>query len=142
MSKSDKLETELLALLFNGTSIPNLADNAATAPLTELYVSLHTSDPGEAGTQLTNEATYTDYARVSVARNGGGWVVAGDTVNPAADIVFPTASGGTETITHFAIGTAPSGAGSIMYSGTVTPNIAVSSGVTPTLTSASSVTED
>lgn len=111
-------------------------------PLTNLYVSLHTADPGEAGDQTTSEATYTSYARVAVARTSGDFTVTGNSVSPAADIVFPAATGGANTITHFAIGTASSGAGKLLYSGTVTPNISVSSGVTPRLTTASTVTED
>jgi hypothetical protein len=142
MSKSNVLENEILDLLFNGTPIPNLADNASTAPLTELYVALHTADPGEAGDQTANEAAYTSYARVAVARTAGGWTVNGSTVNPTANIDFPQATGGSETITHWSIGKATSGASDIMYYGTVTPNIAVSNGVTPSLTTASSVTED
>jgi len=142
MSKSNAYETDLLGLLFNGTAIPNIADNAGASPLTNLFVALHTADPGEAGNQSTNEANYTGYNRVTVARNGGGWVVSGDTVNPAAAIDFPPATGGTNTITHFSIGVATSGATKILYSGVVTPNIAVSNGVTPSLTASSNVTED
>ncbi len=142
MSKSNAYETDLLGLLFNGTAIPNIADNAGASPLTNLFVALHTADPGEAGNQSTNEANYTGYNRVTVARSGAGWVVSGDTVNPAAAIDFPAATGGTNTITHFSIGVATSGATKILYSGVVTPNIAVSNGVTPSLTASSNVTED
>lgn len=110
-------------------------------PLTNLYVSLHTADPGEAGDQTTSEATYTSYARVAVARTSGGFTVTGNGAG-GADIVFPAATAGTNTITHFTIGTASSGAGKLLYSGTGTPNISVSSGVTPCLTTASTVTED
>jgi hypothetical protein len=49
MSKSNAFENDLLKLIFNATAIANLADNAASSPLTNLYVSLHTADPGEAG---------------------------------------------------------------------------------------------
>lgn len=142
MSKGDTWENDLLKLIFNATPIGNIADNAATSPLTNLYVSLHTADPGEAGTQSTNEATYTGYARVAVARTSGGWTVTANSVSPVANVDFPACTAGTNTITHFGIGTAVSGAGKLLYSGTVTPNIAVSSGVTPRLTTASTVTED
>lgn len=142
MSKGNTYETDLLDLLFNATAIANIADNAAASPLTDLQVSLHTADPGEAGTQLTSEATYTSYARIAVARTSGGWTVGSSTVSPVADIDFAEATGGTETITHFAVGTAASGAGKVLYSGTVTPNISVSTGVTPRLTTASTITED
>jgi len=142
MSKGDTFENDLLKLIFNGTAIANVADNAGTSPLTNLFVSLHTADPGEAGSQTTSEATYTSYARVSVARTSGGWTVTGNSVSPAATISFPAATGGTNTITHFAVGTATSGAGKILYKGTVSPNIAVSSGVTPQLTTSTTITED
>ncbi|MHA2401355.1 MAG: phage tail fiber protein [Candidatus Kariarchaeaceae archaeon] len=142
MSKGNTFENDLLQLIFNGTTIANIADDASVSPLTDLYVSLHTADPGEAGDQTTSECAYTSYARVSVARSGAGWTVTANSVSPAADIVFPAATGGTETVTHFAVGTATSGAGKLLYSGTVTPNISVSSGVTPILTTGSTITED
>lgn len=142
MSKSNSYETSILALLFNATAIANIADNAASGPLTNLYVSLHTADPGEAGSQTTSEATYTSYARVAVARTSGGWVITGNSVSPAAAITFPEATGGTNTITHFGVGTASSGAGVLLYSGTVTPSLSVSTGVTPLLKTTSTITED
>jgi len=142
MSKGNTFENDLLKLIFNATAIANIADNAATSPLTNLYVSLHTDDPGEAGDQTTNECAYTSYARVAVARSGAGWTVTNNSVSPAAEISFPAATGGTETATHFGVGTASSGAGKLLYSGTVSPNISISSGVTPKLTTSTAITED
>lgn len=131
MSKGNTFETDLLELIFNGTAIPNLADNAGSGPLTQLYVSLHTADPGEAGAQNTNEATYTSYARVAVDRDNTGWTVSGNEVVNAEDIVFPEATGGTNTITHFAVGTASSSTGKILYSGELTAPLNVSNGIEP-----------
>lgn len=142
MSKGDTFENDLLRLIFNATAIGNIADNAATSPLTNLFVSLHTADPGEAGSQTTNETTYTGYARVSVARTTGGWTVTANSVSPVAAITFGQCTAGTATITHFGVGTATSGAGKLLYKGTVTPNISVSNGVTPQLTTATAITED
>lgn len=143
MSKSDAFENDLLKLIFNATAIANLADNAASSPLANLFWALHTADPGDAGTQATSEAAYTSYARVSVARTTGGMTAstAGST-SPVANVDFPACTGGSATITHFSIGVAVSGATKILYSGTVTPNIAVTNGVTPRLTTASAITED
>lgn len=141
MSKGNTFESDLLALIFNATAIANLAQNAATAPLTSLYVSLHTSSPGEGGSQATNEATYTGYARVAVARDGTGWVVTGSVVNPAATIAFPACTGGNNLVTHFGIGTALSGAGKLLYYGALAASYRVISGVTPRLTTATSITE-
>ncbi len=143
MSKSDALENALLVLIFNGTTFANVAINATSSPITSIEVSLHLSTgPGEAGDQTTNEATYTSYARVAVARNSGGWTVTASSVSPAASISFPAGTGGAGTATFFGLGTAHTGAGVLLYSGTVTPNIVTGNGVTPQLTTATVITED
>ena len=142
MSKGDTFENDLLKLIFNATAIANIADNAATSPLTNLYVALHTADPGEAGTQATSEATYTSYARTAVVRSSGGWTVTNNSVSPAATISAPAGTGGSGTLTHWSVGVASSGSTKILYSGTITPNIVSGNGVTPQLTTASTITED
>lgn len=143
MSKGNTFENDLLKLIFNATAIANMADNAASSPLTDLYVSLHTSDPGEAGGQNTNEISYTGYARVAVSRDSGGWTVTNNSVSPVADIEFGQMTAGAGgTVTHAAVGTASSGAGKVLYKGAVTPNITVNTGVTPYLPAASAITED
>lgn len=143
MSKSNAFEDDLLKLIFLGTPIANLADNAAAAPLTNLYIALHTADPGEAGDQTTNEIAYTGYARVAVARGAGGWSEAGGTINPVAAITFGAMTAGAGgTVTHFSVGVAAAGASKILYSGPVTPNIVVGNGVTPQLSTATAITED
>lgn len=155
--KSNIFEEDLLKLIFNATPIANIADNAATAPLTVLYVSLHTADPtaaegtngAAANQQSTSEANYTSYARVAVNRTSVAWTVstsaAGVTsVKPASGtfISFPQATGGSSTITHFAVGTAATGTGKILYAGTVTPSVTVTNGITPRLTDQTTITED
>jgi hypothetical protein len=139
--KASTFENDWLKLIFNATPIANIADNAAASPLTNLFVSLHTADPGSGGNQTTNEAAYTSYARVSVARTSGGWTVTGNSVSPAAVITFPTATGGSETETFFGVGTASSGAGKLLYRGPITPNIVVTTGVPPKLATPTAVTE-
>lgn len=142
MSKGDTFENDFVKLIFQGTAIANIADNAATSPLTSLYLSLHTADPGETGSQTTNEATYTSYARVAVARTSSGFTISNNQVTLAANTDFPAATGGTNTITHFGVGTASSGAGKLLYKGSLSPSISVSSGVTPRINSGVIVTED
>lgn len=139
MSKSNAFENSLLLLIFNATAIADLAEDDTTSPATTLTVSLHTADPGEGGDMTTNECAYTSYARATVARTAGGWTVTGNSVSPVANIDFPQATGGSETVTHFGVGTGV--ADNLMYSGTVTPNIAVSNGVTPRLTTSSAIDE-
>jgi hypothetical protein len=143
MPKSDAFDHDLLLLIFNGTPIANLADNAASSPLTNLYLSLHIADPGGAGDQTTNECAYTSYGRVAIVRTSSGWTVTGSDVSPVSPIVFPAWTGGsTASATHAAVGTAPSGAGKILYRGTVSPNIPIGAGTpAPTLPTTSVITE-
>lgn len=145
MSKSNACENSLLLLIFNNTDFALVGDagglqNSATAG--NLYFSLHTADPGEAGDQTTSEITYTSYARVAVARSGAGFTVTGNSVSPAATVSFPAGTGGSGTATYFGVGTASSGAGVLLYSGTITPNIVTGNGITPQLTTATAITED
>lgn len=131
MSKGNTFENDLLLLIFNATAIANIADNASASPLTNLYVSLHTGDPGEAGSQTTNECAYTSYARVAVARSGSGWTVTGNAVVNAALVQFPQCTGSSETATHFAVGTAASSTGKILFKGALSASLAISSGIQP-----------
>jgi len=147
MSKSNTFENDLLALIFNNTDIADIGDagglqNSATAG--SLYVALHTADPGEAGTAATNEATYTDYARVAVARSGAGWTVSGSSVTNAAQITFPQCGASGNTITHASITTASSGTSKILYSGALSSSLAVANQITPffAATTGVTVTED
>jgi hypothetical protein len=143
MSKSNIFENDLLKLIFNGTAIANIADNAATGALANLYISLHTADPNEAGDQSSSEIGYTGYDRVAVARSSSGWTVTNNSVSPVSTITFGVMTGGTGgVVTHWAVGTAASGTGKVIYSGTVSPNITVSIGVSPQLTNESTITED
>lgn len=146
MSKSDAWENALLLLLFNNTNVANVGDATGLRGSTtagSLYLSLHTADPGEAGTQSTNEISYTGYARVALARSSGGWVVTGSSVSPTAAVNFGAMTAGAGgTVTFVGVGAASSGTGILLYSGALTPNIAVTTGVTPQITTASTITED
>ena len=147
MSKSDDMEHKLLLLLFNNTAYATVGDATGLRGSTtagSFYVSLHTADPGEAGTPTTNEITYTSYLRVAVARSSGGWTVTSSSVSPTAAITFPAGTGGSGTATHFGISTDSIAGGTavLLYTGTVTPNIVCGNGVTPQLTTATAITED
>lgn len=146
MSKSNAAETDWLKLLFNNTTWAGVGDAGGilqSVVAGSLFVSLHTADPGEGGDQTTSEISYTGYARVAVARSTGGWTVTNNSVSPVATISFGQMTAGAGgTVTHFGVGKSTSGAGELLYSGTVTPNIAVANGVTPQLTTATAITED
>jgi hypothetical protein len=126
---------DMIKLFLQATAIANLADNAATSPNTSLYVAGHTASPS-GGNQTTTESAYTSYARVTVARTSGGFTQSTNTAAFAATCSFPAGTGGSETMTHFSVGTASSGTGKILYWGTVTPNIVCGNGITPQLTTA------
>ena len=142
MSKSNTFENQLLQLIFNGTAITGLAANSAS-PITQIWMALHTADPGEDGTQTTSEVAYTGYARVAVNRNTGGWVVTGNSVSPVAAVEFGEMTAGTTgTATWVTIGTSQTGVGQVLYRGALTPAIAYAVGVIPRLKTTSTITEE
>jgi len=144
MSKGNTYENDWMKLFFQGTAIANLAQNAATGPLTNLFFSLHTADPGEAGTQTTSEVSYGGYARVAKARTATGFGITNNVASPIGLVTFAQRTNtGTATVTFFGVGsTGGAGAGKLFYSGTVTPNIVITQNVTPRLTTGSTITED
>jgi len=123
MSKGNTFENDVVKLTFNGTAYSWNANS-------DLYVALHTSDPGEAGSQTTNECAFGSYARQAVARTAGGWTVSGNQASNTAVISFPECTSGSETVTHVSIGTLSSGAGQIIYKGALNASRSVSSGIT------------
>jgi hypothetical protein len=136
MSKGNTFESDLLSLILNNVNCALVGDatglRGSSTP-GSLFVSLHTADPGEAGSQTTSEANYTSYARVAIARSGSAWTVTNGTAVNAGAVTFPAATGGTNTITHFAVGTDVSGTGKILYKGALSSpsSLVVSSGITP-----------
>lgn len=145
MSKSNAFETAFLSHVFENANIALVGDATGLRGSTtagSLYFSLHTGDPGEAGDQTTSEVTYTSYARVAVARSSSGWTVTTNAVAVDADVTFPAGTGGSGTATHWGLGTDSSGAGLLLYKGTISPSIVCGNGVTPKLTAGTVVTED
>lgn len=135
MSASNAFETDILKLLFNNTALALIGDAAGLQPSAGagvLHIGLHTADPGEAGAQNTSECAYTGYARIPVARSGAGFTIAGNTVSNAAAVTFgQKTAAADETVTHFSIGTALSGAGYLIMSGALTASRLISNGITP-----------
>ena len=134
MSATNAFETAILQHYFQNADIANVGDATGLRGSTtagSVYISLHTSDPGEAGNQSSNECAYTSYARVAVARNGTQWTVSGNEATNANAIQFPQATGGSETATHFGIGSDASGAGNLRFSGALSSGLAISNGIQP-----------
>jgi len=137
MSASNAFENQLLLLIFNNTNAANVGDATGLRGSTtagNLFIALHTADPGEAGDQTTSEATYTGYARVAVARSGAGFTVSGTAPTQAANaaaVTFGACTAGSSTCTYFSVGVATSGASVIIASGVLTAQLAVTAGITP-----------
>jgi hypothetical protein len=132
MSASNAFEDLLLKHLFQNATVPNVGDATglpASGAAGSLYVSLHTADPSEAGTQATSETAYTGYARVAVARSAAAWPVSGTaptSVSNGSAVTFGicTASPGA-AVTHFGVGTSSSGAGTLLFSGALTASYTI-----------------
>jgi len=133
MSASNVLENALLSLLFeNANSGLNIGDATGLRGSTtagSVYISLHTADPGEAGSQTTSETAYTNYARQAVARSTAGWTVASGVCDNDAAINFPACGATGSSITAVGIGSNVSTAGDLYMTGTA--SLPVSSGITP-----------
>lgn len=144
--KGYAFDNDLLKLIFNGVPIFGLADNAASSPLTNLYLSLHTLDPIDmtlgTGDQTTNEVAYGGYARKAVLRTSAGFNVNGPVVTLVAAMFFAAATSGGATAAWCAVGTQLSGPGRILYRGPITPNIVIAVGQpAPQLTTGTTLTE-
>lgn len=132
MSAINAFETNLLELLFNNAAIANIGDASGIQPSAaagSLYVALFTADPTDAGV-IDNEADYTGYARVAVARSSAGWAIADNNASNTAAITFGECTAGSNTVTHFGIMTAATG-GTMLFSGALTASLAISAGITP-----------
>ena len=146
---SNTTEDAILKLIYQAVAWTDYAINHTTTPQTQVGISLHTADPlvADTGDASTSEIGYTSYTRVNVARTAGGWDnTTQGTIKPVANIDFPAGTAGSGTASHFATSksnaTPPNGAQPILWSGTVTPSIVCGNGVTPRLTTASTITLD
>lgn len=134
MSATNVLENGLLSLLFENANYANVGDATGlrgSSTAGSFYISLHTANPNETGTQTTTEAAYVSYARQAVARSTAGWTVTGGGVTNDASITYPAATGGSETETHFGVGSDVTGTGNLFIWGALTSGLAVSTGITP-----------
>ena len=123
MSKANTTENETLDAILRAVD-PSWRGNA------NRYIALHTADPADTGTALTNEATFTNYARQAVVANTGFTAGSGGSSSNTAQIAFPECGVTGNTITHVSIVTTASGAGQILYSGALTTPRDISSGIT------------
>jgi len=123
MSASNTTENDLVSYIFDSAA-PSWAGNA------NFYVRLHSSDPGEAGSAVTNEISYTGYDGVAVSRTTG-FTITGNEASNASLLQFVVCSGGSATATHFSICTTQNGAGQIIVSGALSSSLSISNGIQP-----------
>jgi hypothetical protein len=132
---------DLIKALLTRAPIANLFDDAVTAPLTNLFIGLHTADPGPDGTQETNALVYTGYARVATPRLLANWTITDNIARPSGRIEFGEMTAGVESLaTWMTIGTALSGPGKVLLRGRLTPNIQTRLGVIPAIKADSTIT--
>lgn len=133
----------VLLLILQASAIANLADNAASSPITNTFLSLHTATPA-AGNQTTSEAAYTSYARQALVRSTSspGWTIATNVATLTATTNFPASTGSPSETENFAgSGKSVSGAGVLFFYGALSPTIAVTAaGVTPSVLNTSTIT--
>lgn len=123
MSFSNAAETEVLNYIFKDT--PVSWDGQAN-----LWMSLHEGDPGEAGSAVTNETAYTNYARVQLTR-ASDITVALDVMKNTNLEQFPTSGSGPHVITYAQIVTTASGAGVAIARCILGSSLTVNNNVTP-----------
>jgi len=132
MPKSTSASNAILNLIYSATAWANVADNAASSPLTAIFVALHTASPTAGGSgQNENETSYTNYARQSTARSTGWDAASGGAIANNGQINFPQCGTTGATVTHVSTGRASSGAGGVFHYGALNSSLAVANGITP-----------
>jgi hypothetical protein len=134
MPKSTDCCNRILNLLYRAVAWANVADNAASSPLTNVYVALHTALLTAAtNSQAESEVAYTNYARQAVAR-GAGWAAAsGGSISNAALLQFPQSGATGATLHTVSTGTTVSGATAVWHYGALNSPITIgaSASITP-----------
>lgn len=132
MPKGTTSCNNILALIYNATAWANVADNAAASPITNIYLALATASGAPADTMSTNEATYTNYVRQTVARTTSGWTApSGGSTSNVAVINYAQCGVTGNTITSGKTGVA-TGASAVLHYGDLNAPIIVSNLIRPT----------
>ena len=143
--KSAAWENGVLNLLFLNQAFAAVGDASGLQPSAatgSLYVSLHTADPTDAGTQSSNETAYNGYGRIAVSRAAGFTSATTGVIVPAADIDFAECTGTPgAAVTYFGIGVSGTGATTLVYAGALSPSVTMATGVIPRVKATSTITE-
>lgn len=118
-----RTEVALLNSLFGKSS-----DFGALASVPTIYVALMTATPNKTGGGT--EADYTSYARVTTSASDWTASVNNDPIKNGAALDFPESTGGSNTVTHFALYDA-STTGNLIAYGALNSSLTVTSGIEP-----------
>jgi len=134
MPKSTDTCNKVLNLMYRATAWANVADNAASAPLTNVPVALHTATLTAAtNSQAENEVAYTNYGRQNVDRSTGWAAASGGSTSNVALLQFPESGATGGTLAAVSTGVATSGATAVWHYGTLNSPITIgaSASITP-----------
>ena len=126
MPKSTDACNRFLNLLYRAVAWATVADNAASTPLTNVCVALHTATLTPAtNSQAENEVAYTNYTRKDVARGAGWTAAASGSLSNAALLPFPQSGATGATLAAVSTGTTISGATPVWHYGALNSPITI-----------------
>ncbi len=126
MPKSTDACNRFLNLLYSAVAWATVADNAASTPLTNVCVRLHTATLTPAtNSQAENEVAYTNYTGQNVARGAGWTAAAAGSVSNAALLQFPQSGATGATLAAVSTGTTLSGATPVWHYGALNSPITI-----------------
>lgn len=135
MPKSIDCCNRFLNLLYRATAWANVADNAASAPYTAVYLAFHTATLTAASNdQSENEVAYTNYAREATVRSSADWSAgSGGIISNVNLMQFPQSGATGATLHTTSTGPGVSGATSVWHYGALNSPITIgaSASITP-----------
>lgn len=126
MPKSTDCCNRILNLMYSATAWGNVADNAASTPLTNVYVNLHNSSlTASTNSQAENQTTYTNHVRKPVARSTGWTTSTTGSISNAALLQFEQSGASGDTLQYVSTGTTVSGATPVWHYGALNSPITI-----------------
>lgn len=135
MPKSTDTCNKILNLMYRANAWATVADNAASTPLTSVYLAFHSSSPtAGANAQNENEVAYTNYARKATSRSATDWSAGSGGVTSNVQLQqFPQSGATGGTLFSTSTGVAASGATAVWHFGNLNSPITIgaSASITP-----------
>ena len=125
MSMDNVTENDVLKMLLQGTD-PSYRTDATQ------YIALLTGAAPSEAAPMTNECTYTGYARVAMTK-ATGWTDGGSSFTNVAAVTFGarTDGGAVQTATYFAVVDSASGAVTFCITGELSTPLAITQNIQP-----------